>query len=219
VCALLVIVFGLLRLGVPGAAAVLALTFGIGLGMGLAGPIFPLVVRHATPARPALGTGAYAIGLVLGATVAAAVVVPLAGEGNDWRFALAVVTFAGLASLAVWLGLAPSDEVVDDDVEPSPIPWRRPIAWVLGLLFGLQSMLYYGVITWLAAVYVDRGWWEGDSANLVALFGVTTLLATAVMPLGADRIGTRRGQLTVSSLLILIALSASRSSPTRRSSG
>ena len=206
VCALLVIVFGLLRLGVPGAAAVLALTFGIGLGMGLAGPIFPLVVRHSTPARPALGTGAYAIGLVLGATVAAAVVVPLAGEGHDWRFALSVVTLAGLASLAVWLGLAPTDDRPDETVEPSPIPWRRPIAWVLGLLFGLQSMLYYGAITWLAAVYVDRGWSEADAGNLVALFGATTLVATAVMPLGADRIGTRHGQLIFSSLLILIGL-------------
>jgi CP family cyanate transporter-like MFS transporter len=67
-------------------------------------------------------------------------------------------------------------------------------------------MLYYGVITWLAAVYVERGWSEHDSANLVALFGATTLVATTVMPLGADRIGTRRGQLIVSSVLILIGL-------------
>ena len=69
--------------------------------MGLAGPIFPMVVRHEMPARPALGTGAYAIGLVLGATVAAAVAVPLASVGGDWRFSLAVITLAGLGSLAV----------------------------------------------------------------------------------------------------------------------
>lgn len=207
ICAVLVIAFGLARLAVPGAILVLLLTFGIGLGMGLAGPIFPLVVRHEMPARPALGTGAYAIGLVLGSTVAAAVVVPLAGEGaTDWRFALAVVTLSGLGSLAVWLALAPSDEVVDSTLEPPRIPWRSPVAWVLGLLFGLQSMLYYGVVTWLAAVYVDRGWSEHDSANLVALFGATTLVATTLMPLGADRIGTRRGQLIVSSLLILAGL-------------
>jgi CP family cyanate transporter-like MFS transporter len=204
VCAALVITFGLLRLGVPGAPLVLVLTFGIGLGMGLAGPIFPLVVRHEMPARPALGTGAYAIGLVLGATIAAAVVVPLAGDGADWRFALGVVTLAGLLSLIVWLVLAPADEVVDETLAPPRIPWRSPVAWVLGILFGLQSMLYYGVVTWLAAVYVDRSWSEAASANLVALFGATTLVATTVMPLGADRIGTRRGQLVISSVLILI---------------
>jgi len=206
VCAGLVIGFGLLRLSVPGPVLVLALTFGIGLGMGLAGPIFPLVVRHEMPARPALGTGAYAIGLVLGATIAAAVAVPLAGAGGDWRFALGVITLAGLGSLAVWLGLAPPDEARDDSISPPRIPWRSRIAWVLGLLFGLQSMLYYGVVTWLAAVYVERGWTEPDAANLIALFGATTLVGTTVMPLGADRIGTRRGQLVASSMLILIGL-------------
>jgi CP family cyanate transporter-like MFS transporter len=206
VCAALVIGFGLLRLAVPGPVLVLALTFGVGLGMGLAGPIFPMVVRHEMPARPALGTGAYAIGLVLGATVAAAVAVPLAGAGSDWRFSLAVITLAGLGSLAAWLGLAPADEVRDATVVPPRIPWRSPVAWVLGVLFGLQSMLYYGVVAWLAAVYVERGWSEPDAANLVALFGAVTLVGTAVMPLGADRIGTRRGQLVTSSLAILIGL-------------
>ena len=199
-CALLVIGFGLLRLGVPGPVLVLALTFGVGLGMGLAGPIFPLVVRHEMPARPALGTGAYAIGLVLGSTIAAAVAVPLAGAGGDWRFALAVITLAGLGPLAVWLGLAPPDEVADETIAPPRIPWRSPIGWVLGLLFGLQSMLYYGVVTWLAAVYVERGWSEPDCGQPVALFGAVTLVGTAVMPLGADRIGTRRGQLVASSI-------------------
>ena len=67
-------------------------------------------------------------------------------------------------------------------------------------------MLYYGVVTWLAAVYVERGWSGPDSANLIALFGAVTVLGTAVMPLGADRIGTRRGQLVASSTLILIGL-------------
>ena len=206
ICATLVIGFGLLRLGAPGPLLVLALTFGVGLGMGLAGPIFPMVVRHEMPARPGLGTGSYAIGLVLGATIAAAVAVPLAGETGDWRFSLAVITLAGLGSLAVWLGLAPADEVRDETIAPSRIPWRRPVAWLLGLLFGLQSMLYYGVVAWLAAVYVERGWSETDAANLVALFGVVTLVGTAVMPLGADRIGSRRGQLVVSSLAILSGL-------------
>lgn len=206
VCAGLVIGFGMLRLAASGPILVLALTFGIGLGMGLAGPIFPLVVRHTMPKRPALGTGAYAIGLVLGATIAAAVAVPLAGDGGDWRFALGVITLAGLGALAIWLGLAPPDEVKDDAISPPSIPWRSPIAWVLGILFGLQSMLYYGVVTWLAAVYVERGWSESDAANLIALFGAVTLVGTTVMPLGADRIGTRRGQLVGSSLLILIGL-------------
>jgi CP family cyanate transporter-like MFS transporter len=80
------------------------------------------------------------------------------------------------------------------------------VAWLLGALFGLQSLLYYGVVTWLAAIYVDRGWTEPASASLVALFGAVTLVATTVMPLGADRIGSRRSQLVAAALLIVVGL-------------
>ncbi len=206
VCAALVIVFGLVRLAVPGSILVLLVTFGIGLGMGLAGPIFPLVVRTRLPTRPALGTGAYASGLVLGGTFAAALAIPLAGDGGDWRFALGAITVAGLGSLTVWLVLAPGDAVVDTTVMPTRIPWRSPIGWVLGALFGLQSTLYYGVVAWLAAVYIDHGWSAPDAAQLVAVFSAVTLAGTILTPFGADRIGTRRGQLVASSAAVLVGM-------------
>src|SRR4029077_6173393 len=56
-CAILVIAFGLIRAAAPAAWLVLLLTFGIGLGRGLAGPILPMVVRRNLPSHPALGTG------------------------------------------------------------------------------------------------------------------------------------------------------------------
>ena len=202
-CALLVIVFGLARLAVPGPILVLAVTFGIGLGMGLAGPIFPLIVRTRLPARPGLGTGAYASGLVLGGTFAASLAIPLAGDAGDWRFALAAITLAGIGSLVIWLILAPADAVVVTSDVPSRIPWRSPIGWVLGLVFGLQSMLFYDVVAWLAAVYVDRGWSEPAAAQLVAVFSAVTLAGTVLTPLAADRIGTRRTQLVASSAAVL----------------
>jgi CP family cyanate transporter-like MFS transporter len=202
-CAALVIVFGLARLAVPGPILVLALTFGIGLGMGLAGPIFPLVVRTRLPARPGLGTGAYASGLVLGGAFAASLAIPLAGNASDWRFALAAITLAGIGSVVIWLALAPADAVVVTSDVPSRIPWRSPIGWVLGLVFGLQSVLFYDVVAWLAAVYVDRGWSEPAAAQLVAVFSVVTVAGTVLTPLAADRIGTRRTQLVASSVAVL----------------
>jgi CP family cyanate transporter-like MFS transporter len=205
-CAVLVIVFGLVRLMVRGPILVLIVTFGVGLGMGLAGAIFPLIVRTRLPARPALGTGAYATGLVLGGTFAAALAIPLAGGAGNWRFALAAITLAGIGSLAIWLVLAPADAVVDGSNTPPRIPWRSPIGWVLGLVFGLQSTLYYGVVAWLAAVYVDRGWSEPTAAQLVAVFSAVTLAGTVLTPLAADRIGTRRAQLVASSSAVLIGM-------------
>lgn len=205
-CAALVIGFGLLRSVAPSPVLILGLTFGIGLGMGLAGPIMPRVVRRSLPAHPALGTGAYATGLVVGSLVAAALAVELAGPDGDWRRSLAIMSLAGLVSLVVWLALAPRDASTGDEVAPAHIAWSHPAGWVLGLIFGLQSIVFYGVAAWLAAIYVDRGWTEAAAAQLVAIFIAFSLLATITLPLLADRIGTRRGQLVGAAMTTLIGL-------------
>ena len=205
-CAGLVIAFGLIRVAAPTAWLVLLLTFGIGLGMGLAGPILPMVVRRNLPSHPALGTGAYATGLVVGSLGAAGLAVALAGPEGDWRRSLALMSAAGLVSLAIWLVLAPHDRPVEGEVVPPHIAWTHPAGWVLGLLFGLQSVVFYGVAAWLAAVYVDLGWTEAAAAQLVAVFIAVGLVATVTLPLIADRVGTRRGQLVASATTTLVGL-------------
>ncbi len=205
-CVALIVVFGLLRLTAPTPFLLLALTFGIGLGMGLAGPILPKVVRRNLPEHPALGTGAYAIGIVVGAMVAASLAVGLAGPSHDWRRSLALLSVAGLASLGIWLLLAPRDGRVDGEIAPAHIAWSHPAGWVLGFVFGLQSILFYGIAAWLAALYVDRGWTETAAAQLVAIFIGVGLMVTIAVPLLADRVGTRRGQLIGSASATLIGL-------------
>ena len=205
-CAGLVITFGLLRSVAPSPVLVLGLTFGIGLGMGLAGPIMPRVVRRSLPSHPALGTGAYATGLVVGSLAAAGLAVELAGPQGDWRRSLAIMSLAGVVSLVVWLVLAPRDSGTGDEVAPARIAWSHPAGWVLGFIFGLQSIVFYGVAAWLAAVYVDRGWSEAAAAQLVAVFIAVGLVATITLPLIADRVGTRRGQLIASAATTLVGL-------------
>ena len=205
-CVALVVAFGLLRSVAPSPVLILGLTFGIGMGMGLAGPIMPRVVRRSLPGHPALGTGAYATGLVVGSLVAASLAVGLAGPDGDWRRSLAIMSLAGLVSLVVWLALAPRDTGTGDEIAPPRIAWSHPAGWVLGLIFGLQSIVFYGVAAWLAAIYVDRGWTEAAAAQLVAVFIAASLLGTVTLPLLADRVGTRRGQLIGAATTTLVGL-------------
>ncbi len=206
-CVGLIVAFGLLRTAVPGAVAVLAATVGIGLGMGTAGPILSIVVRLRARERPALATGAYAGGIVLGSALACAVAIPLAVDGTDWRRSLALLSLAGLASLGAWLLLVPSDSPAQRvDARPPRLPWGSATAWFLALVFGLQSLLYYGLVAWLPNVYVERGWSAGDAASLVALMNGVGLFFTVGVPIVADRFGSRRQQLLASALLAFIGL-------------
>jgi MFS transporter, CP family, cyanate transporter len=200
-------VFGLVRALAPDPATILAATLAIGVAVGTAGAIPAIVVKLRMPTVPALGTGSYAGGIVAGSTIAAAVAVPLAGPGGDWRFSLAVISAAGLVPLAAWLLFVRPDRPEQRaDARAPRLPWRSPTGWLLVVVFGLQSMLYYGLVAWLANVYVERGWDQASAGSLLALMNGTGLVTTIGVPLFADRIGTRRGQLLVSAVVVLAGL-------------
>ena len=202
ICVLFIAVFGVLRAFLPDATTVLAATIGVGVGMAVIGPILPAIVRERLPSTPAAGTGAYVSGLVLGATATAILAVPLADAFGGWRASFAIVASVAFVSLAAWLVLMPRDHGHVRSARQRPrIPWRRPSAWLLGAIFGSQSILFYGGITWLASIYTERGWGAFEAGGLVALFTGIGIVPTLAVPLIADRWGTRRSQLSVTAVL------------------
>src|SRR5262249_39237330 len=90
----LIAVGGLLRVAVPDAVVLIALTLPVGIGMGIGNASMPGVVKTPFRHRPALGTGTYATGIQLGAAVSAAVAVPLATLFGGWRFSLGILSVA-----------------------------------------------------------------------------------------------------------------------------
>jgi CP family cyanate transporter-like MFS transporter len=205
-CLALIVGFGLLRSLLPSAGLVLAATLGIGIGIGTAGAIPSMVVSQRIAARPALGTGAYAGGIVAGSTLAAAFAVPLALDG-DWRRALATISIVSIVSVVAWLVLVRGDQALRPRDEPARrLPWRNRTAWLLILLFGLQSILFYGVVAWLPNIYVERGWSADAAGALIAVFNGVGLLTTIGLPIVADRLGARRTQLTIASAVAVGAM-------------
>jgi MFS transporter, CP family, cyanate transporter len=212
ICLGLIIGFGLLRTVVPHYPLVLLATLGIGVAIGIGGAVPSMVVSQRIPTRPALGTGAYAGGIVAGSSLGAGLAVPLAVNG-DWRMSLLIISLASFASIAAWLFLVGGDRVGQ---MPRPratrLPWRSVTGWVLVLVFGLQSILYYGAVAWLPNVYVERGWPPVQAGSLIAIVNGVGLITTLGVPLVADRLGERRPQLVSASgvaaaaILGLIAL-------------
>ena len=205
-CLLAIVGFGLLRAIAPSVPLVLAATLGIGIGIGTAGAIPSMIVSQRMPTRPVLGTGAYAGGIVAGSTLAAGLAVPLA-MGDDWRRALAIISLASIASIVAWLVLVGvGGRPAAGAGGPRRLPWRDATAWLLVIAFGLQSVLFYGIVSWLPNAYVERGWSATDAGALIAVFNGVGLLTTIGLPLVADRLGARRPQLLVSSAVAVVAL-------------
>lgn len=197
--------FGLLRAVAPGAASVMLLTIGIGLGMGTVGPVLAQVVRRSAPRNPELGTGAYAMGYIVGASSSAALAVTLATTLAGWRGAFAAIGVAAVGSLVAWWLLAPHDGHERRVAPRRPnLPWRRAIAWLFGIVFGIQSLLFHAGVAWLASIYLERGWSASDGAFLTALFAGMGIFATLAVPFVTRAIGSRRAQLAAASAVAVL---------------
>lgn len=82
---------------------------------------------------------------------------------------------------------------------------RSPIAWWLALIFWLSALPFYGLMSWLAAAYVERGWTEIAAGALVGVVGFAGLPATLVVSWLADRVGSRRAYLVGPAIVFVLS--------------
>ena len=196
--------FGLLRAVAPDATLVVGLTIGVGLGMGIVGPVFTQVVRSALPHRPTLGTGSYAMGYIIGSTAAAAGAVPVALALGGWRGAFAATAILSFAALAGWWLLAPRQAHVRTGLQLPRLPFRSPVGWLLGLAFGLQSVLFYAAVSWLPSIYIERGWTAAEAATLNAVFAGLGIVTTLTVPVLTGWVRSRRRQLAIAASMSVL---------------
>ncbi len=153
----------------------LALTALALAGIALANVLLPVVVKQRFPDRVGTMTGLYSVALNAGATVAAAVTVPLTSAfGGNWRLGLAVWALVAAVAVPSWIMLARERDPAPPPADEVPFQLRRsPVAWALAVYFGLQSTVAYVIMGWLPQVFRDAGLSPGTAG---LLFAVTSLL-------------------------------------------
>jgi MFS transporter, CP family, cyanate transporter len=199
---------GLLRAVAPGAELLVLLTFPLGIGMGLGNALLPVGVKERFADRPAFATGIYAVGITLGATVAAAAAVPLADVLGSWRWPLAVYSGLTVLVLALWLVLTRHEtpHVSGSIARPLTLPWRSRLGWQLVASFVFMASIYYGLNAWLPDAYVERGWSEGHAGALLAVLNAVQIPIVLAVGWAADRVGSRRAWLVAFSVILLVGL-------------
>src|SRR5262249_51517931 len=68
----------------------------------------------------------------------------------------------------------------------SPL-WRHALAWQVTLFMGVQSLLYYGSVSWLPAIFRDRGVAASAAGGLLGVLGIGNLALALVAPVLAQR--------------------------------
>ena len=174
--------------GAGGTVALFAGTLGAGAGVAIAQAALPVLIRTGHAARTGRLTGAFSMALPLGATLAAALAVPLEDALGSWEASLACWGLLAFAAGVLWVPASGRTRVTG----PVPPPLRRDrLAWAVALYFGIQSMAFYIGLSWLPTILADSGHSDETAGFLQALSAVMQLPPAFLVPVLASR---RRSQ-------------------------
>jgi len=137
----------------------------LGAAIAVMNVVLPSLVKRDYPDRVGQLTGVYAAVLSAVAAIAAGISVPIAGLTHEgWRWSLGI--WAGLAVVGVAV-LAPRmrrpREVDVETVAPGATeargrsPWSSALGWQVTLFMGVQSAIYFILITWLPSIERSTG--------------------------------------------------------------
>lgn len=195
--ATIVLCLGLAVRSVPTAATFFLGVTLVGIAIAVGNVIAPAVVRADFPHKVAVMMAVYSLGLQVSAGAGAATTGPLLfGQGWAWPAAIGVWLAPAVAVAAVWLAVALRSRRADTGSLPPPSTLRRvaryPLTWGIAAFFGLQSLTFYSLLTWIPTQLTDHGISAATAGTLLAVF---SMLGVPGSFLGPAIIDGRRGAL------------------------
>ncbi len=176
--ALAVLALGIIIRSTPGPGFIWIGTMLLGAAIAVMNVLIPALIKRDWPHKIGPMTGVYQSVTALTAALASGVVVPIAQVApSGWRFALGIWAGTAIIGLAIFLPwivgrrtptktLPGRSDLRDDHgalrtTTPArryaKLPLGSALAWQVTAYMGLQSTVYYTMVTWLPAVQVFNG--------------------------------------------------------------
>ncbi|RFA14452.1 MFS transporter [Subtercola boreus] len=174
-----------------------ALTFA---GMGIGNVLLPPLVKKYFPGRIGPLTAVYATVMALFALLPPLVAVQVS-ENSGWRFSVGMWGVLAVLAIVPWIRLVAADrrstpdpvtvEGVLPEADSALLGRARhaPLAWSLGLMFGVTAFNTYACFAWLPQILGDiAGLDQGDAGALLSLYTGMGIPASLLIPVIAVRV-------------------------------
>ncbi|MFB9275838.1 CynX/NimT family MFS transporter [Cohnella cellulosilytica] len=210
--ALVLLMAGIAIRSASATASLFAGTVLLGLAIAVCNVLIPSLVKRNFPRQLGLMTGVYSLSMNLCGAIASGVSVPLARNlGFGWNGALAVWGALALLAALFWLpqvrtSTAASGTASATGAAAQRSLWRSPLAWMVTIFMGTQSLLFYVLIAWLPEIMINRGLGEDSAGWMLSLFQTAALPVSFVVPIVAGRMKNQRLLVVLTAILLFSGL-------------
>lgn len=213
--AMVILSFGLfLRVAGSDSALFIGSIF-IGLGICIGNVVTPGYIKSNFPKQIGLLTGIFAIAMNLTAAFASGYSINIGQwTGQGWRGSLGIWGIVSLlALLAIIIELIIDKKKVvqlEDSIvivsKHDMAMFKSSQAWAISIFMGIQSLVFYSLITWLPAVLGDYGMTESQTGWVLFLIQISMIPITFIGPIIAHKMKDQRLMIPFVSILMLVSI-------------
>ncbi|AXH99189.1 MFS transporter [Sporosarcina sp. PTS2304] len=166
-----------------------------GISIAVIGPLLSALIKQYFPSHVAMVVGIYSFGMGMGATLSTGLTaVFYEASDSSYAFALAVWAVLAIIGILAWrLSATHPMEVKQrqSTVHSGVNPWRNRTAWSFLVFFGLQTALFFAVLTWLVPIAVTNGMTLLQAGTLLSMMTVVQIVMNIGFPLVLQRLNSR----------------------------
>ena len=195
--ALIFIILGISVRSLGFASTLFAGTALLSFGIAIGNVLLPTVIKRDFPQKAATLTTVYITWMSSLGAISSGIAVPaaawlafwLSDGALSWRASLAVWLIVAIAAAFVWFPQTRYRHKIPEKKTEKTAKsiLKSPIAWQATIFMGLQSMGFYVMIAWLAAILQDNGYDAEKSGWLVAFYQIISLASGLFLPFVISR--------------------------------
>ncbi|MCT1904860.1 MFS transporter [Oceanobacillus sojae] len=173
----------------------------IGVGIAVMNVLLPAVIKEKFPHRVGRMTSVYSTSMAIFAATASGLSVPLAKDaGLGWELALLSWALLAVVGIVIWVVIVRQNPVPkEEQVQLSSKPfndsslWKSPLAWQVTLFMGLQSFIFYVMVSWLPEIMQSFGFSVSAAGWIIAYVQFVGLPSTFLAPVLAEKFSNQQG--------------------------
>ncbi|NGP46616.1 MFS transporter [Bacillaceae bacterium SIJ1] len=184
----------------------IATSFFSGVGIGIAGPLIAGFVKKYFPHKLSV-MSVYSVSMTIGAAVAASFSIPLFNWMNEsWSLSLSFWGWLAFAGVLLLIPLLVKGEKKQVKLARPSMRVTNPKVYMLMLLLGSVSAVFYTITAWLAPYVQSIGMSYSQSGFVLMVFASIQIPVSFILPTVVDRWGHRKMWLLICSFSEIIGL-------------
>lgn len=168
----------------------------LGTAICIGNVLAPGYIKKIFPDKAGMIIGFYSVFMSLTAALASGLSITIGREtGLGWKGSLGIWMWIGLFCLLLWLPLALKKSKGREKkaiVKRDKNIFKSSLAWQISIFMGLQSLLYYCIVTWLPMLLQDFGMAKEESGWVLFYMQMAMLPITFLGPIIASKLSNQK---------------------------